>query len=107
VSGGSDWTRTRGLLRVRQRSNQLNYAPADFSRLIPADSLSCPPVPSGRVVTGQSSESVREAVKRSTATLRPHASWQITYPLDSSHEFPHDLIEQLILNQLFSQTREP
>ena len=38
-----------------RRSNQLNYAPAYDSRLIPSDSLSFPPVPSGRGVTGQRS----------------------------------------------------
>src|SRR6266403_570960 len=38
-----------------RRSTQLNYSPAYDSRLIPSDSLSFPPVPSGRAVTGQRS----------------------------------------------------
>jgi hypothetical protein len=54
-NGGSDGTRTRGLLRDR-RSNQLNYAPALDSFLfpsVPSDGLAFPSVPFGRAVTGQ------------------------------------------------------
>ena len=39
-NGGSDGTRTRGLLRDRRRSNQLNYAPA-----LKISSLQLPRIP--------------------------------------------------------------
>jgi hypothetical protein len=47
-----------------RRSNQLNYAPANYSRLIPAGSLSFIAVPSGRAVT----------VTISLVTNRKHAA---------------------------------
>ena len=40
ASGGIDRTRARGLLRYRQRSNQLNYAPA-----LKTNSLRLPRIP--------------------------------------------------------------